>query len=494
MAPIIQPNILLITSDQQRYDTVGPNAPAFLRTPHFDRLCHEGVVFSSAYSDCPLCVPARVSIMTGKQVFNHGMAFNGETSKVLGHANTLPMYLRQLGYQTAAIGKMHFGPQRIRHGFDEMIIPEDYYKQMRQEGYNCQPMWHGMGQNEIYPTMATVPESKTLTAWIAEQCAEYILERRDPSVPFFLWCSFSKPHPPFDPPEPYYSMYRNCPIPEPIFGDWSEPDKAPSAFQRYQQLQSYDLIPLEIIKEARAAYYGLITQVDYNLGKVLGALQDLKMLAETLIIYTSDHGEYLGDHHTGAKGFFHESSAHIPLVVRLPQSWSKRCHGQTITTPVTHADILPTLVVAAGGNPPSDTDGMDLVALARGELKENRQYLEAMMGNVTEWLGPVSECDYLAITDGRWKYIWYPEGAVEQLFDLENDPRELKDIAGLAENEGKLLELKQELINRNKARASKFIIDGKLITKPLRNDQTVERRNQSWPGYHTDHFRVDVRH
>ncbi len=193
---IQQPNILLITTDQQRFDTCGPRAPAWMRTPHFDHLCREGVRFDAAYADCPLCVPARASIMTGKTVYAHGMTGNGDTSKYFGEANTLPTVLRELGYQTAAIGKMHFGPQRCRHGWEEMILPADYYRQMARSGLPFQPMRHGLGQTELYPTLATVPEILTLTSWIAEQCVDYILERRDPTRPFLLWCSFSKPHPP----------------------------------------------------------------------------------------------------------------------------------------------------------------------------------------------------------------------------------------------------------------------------------------------------------
>ena len=479
-----QPNILLITTDQQRWDSCGPAAPAFMRTPHFDHLCHEGIRFGAAYADCPICVPARVSIMTGKSVFSHGMDVNGDTSKVMGRSGTLPSVLRETGYQTCAIGKMHFDPERVRHGFDEMIIPTDYYLEMSRSGTPCQPMRHGLGQNELYPCMATVPESQTLTSWIAQRCVSYIRERRDPTVPFFLWCSFSKPHPPLDPPEPYYSMYRHCDIPEPVYGDWSEPGRCPEAFERVRQRMLYDLIPTEIIREARAAYLGLITQADYNMGRVFAGLQDLDLFNDTLILYTSDHGEFLGDHHTGAKTFFHEASAHVPFVLRLPKSWDKRCNGTSIATPVTHADILPTLVAAAGGTSPDDSDGQNLIALARGNLPAPRQYLEATMGDGV----------YYAITDGRWKYIYYPEGGTEQLFDLETDPLELANLAEKSDYEGKRNELQQEMIRRHETRNSSAVSKGHLVKRPVEHESVAIRRNLSWPGYHTEHYSRDVRH
>ena len=254
-----QPNILLISTDQQRYDTVGASAPPFMRTPHFDQLAREGITFSRAYTSCPLCVPSRVSIMTGQNVYSHGMTHNGTTSDVLGREHTLPARLRNCGYQTAGIGKMHFTPQRTRHGFDEMLLPDDYYRQMQRDGHAVQPMRHGLGQNEIYPSLSTVPESQTLTSWIAEQTALYISTRRDPAVPFFVWCSFSKPHPPLDPPEPYYSMYRDCEIPEAVIGDWRDGDDCPAVFRREQTIWGADRIDRQTIRAARLAYYGLIT-------------------------------------------------------------------------------------------------------------------------------------------------------------------------------------------------------------------------------------------
>lgn len=482
------PNILLITTDQQRHDTTGPTAPTFLRTPHLDILGREGIRFSAAYAECPICVPARVSIMTGKSVFSHRVAENSSTAPAMGRDDTLPSGLRAMGYQTAAIGKMHFTPERARHGFDEMILPTDYYREMARKGYQPQPMRHGLGQNELYPGMATVPEGLTLTSWIAEQCVDYVRERRDPTVPFFLWCSFSKPHPPLDPPEPYYSMYRESPIPDPVYGDWSENDlRCPEAFKRLREAWSLDLIPPDVIREARAAYYGLVTQVDYSMGRIFAALQDLDLFDDTLILFTSDHGEYLGDHHTGSKTFFHEPSAHVPLTLRLPKNWADRRHGAAIGAPVTHADILPTVVTAAGGEPSSEVDGQDLIALARGELAEPREYVEGMATSR-------GVLQYLAITDGHWKYIWYPEGGLEQLFDLDSDPHELTDLAGSTANQTRLTELRDEMISLHEKRGSHWVRDRVLPGRPPQGDTVADRRNQSWPGFHTEHYHIDVRH
>jgi arylsulfatase len=483
-----QPNILLVTTDQQRFDTCGASAPPFMRTPHFNDISRQGVTFNNAYADCPLCVPARMSIMTGKYATSHGMLNNNSSSTVIGRENTLPTLLREAGYQTAAIGKMHFTPERARHGFDEMILPADYYRQMQRSGNPLQPMRHGLGQNELYPTMATVPESMTLTSWIAEQCVEYIGERRDPNAPFFLWCSFSKPHPPLDPPEPYYSMYRDCEIPEPWIGDWAESGKCPWAVEYFRQSWSVDTIPPEVIRSARAAYYGLITQIDYNMGRVFAALSDIDLFKETLILYTSDHGELLGDHHSAAKIFPYEGSSHVPFALRMPMSWENRCHGAALDQMVTHADILPTLVGAGGGRIPDDVEGRDLIALARGAQKPARDFVAMTCGDFGGQRSHAGSCD------GRWKYIWYPHGGVEQLFDLAEDPGECRNLAGVEGYDGILSEKRDTLIRWHAERDTGYVEAGKWKILDLPGETEADRRNRSGPGYHTENFYADIRH
>ncbi|WP_349426062.1 sulfatase-like hydrolase/transferase [Microbacterium sp. LWS13-1.2] len=493
-----RPNLILITTDQQRSDTIGERSPSFLRTPHLDHLAREGMRFTRAYADNPVCVPARVSIMTGKTVLRHGMAGNAGTSTVMGRLGTLPALLRAQGYQTAAIGKMHFTPERARHGFDEMVLPADYYREMAESGSRIQPMRHGLGQNELYPGMATVPESMTLTSWIAERAVDYIWHRRDPTVPFFLWVSFSKPHPPLDPPEPYYSMYRDSPIPEAIRGDWAEEGTAPEAFSRFRQRWSADLIPPETIRAARAAYYGLVTQIDYNIGRVLAALHDLpagetremessrvegSLLDESLLLFTSDHGEYLGDHGSGGKFMFHEPSSHIPFIIRPPKGRGFD-PGQIRDDLVCQADILPTLLGAAGAVAPDDCDGRDLLA--------DTERLELV--GASSGFEPSASIQYLALVTGQWKYIWYPEGAQQQLFDLAADPDELMDLALGEEHADRISDLRSRLLARVRSEAAHLIEDDDLPVRQLQGDTTNERRARGYPAFHHEHFDVDVRH
>jgi arylsulfatase len=483
-----QPNIILITTDQQRYDTVPPNAPSFMRTPHFEFLAREGVVFDRAYAESPVCVPSRVSIMTGQSALTHGMLGNEPTSDYINEP-TLPTVLGEAGYQTMAIGKMHFGPQRARHGFQEVILPDDYYREMERSGSPVQPMRHGLGQNELQPAMATVPEAMTLTSWIADRCADFIHYRRDPMRPFFLWCSFTKPHPPFDPPEPYYSMYRGADIPDPVHGDWSEAlSDMPPDFRARQLKQDLHLLSEEVIREARAAYYGLVTQCDYAMGRVFSALQDEGLLDDALIVFTSDHGEYLGDHRAGAKLYFHEVSSRVPLVVRCPKSWGDRPSGVQLDSLVTHADIMATLVAAAGADPP-ESDGIDLLRLARSETSERESLVGACW-----WTFGHDKVGYFALVTGAWKYIWYPDGSHEQLFHLAEDPLEQRNLAHSPEHHQTKDMLHAALLARLRSRWPDYLEDGALPRRPEPPFSDTEIRSTGWPGFHSEVHAADVRH
>lgn len=479
------PNILLITTDQQRWDTAGDAKPAWMMTPHFDHLCRTGIVFSRAYADCPVCVPARVSIMTGKTVLAHGMTGNGSSSRAIDRATSLPSCLRASGYQTCAIGKMHFTPQRARHGFDEMVLPDDYYREQQRSGSPLQPMRHGLGQNELYPAMATVPETQTLTSWTTERCVDYLRFRRDPDLPFFLWCSYSKPHPPLDPPEPYYSLYRGAAIAPPAVGDWAYGPACPPIVAETRAGMNSDRLSPETLRAARAAYAGLITQIDYNLGRLFAALQEQGLWRNTLVLYTSDHGELLGDHGLGGKCYGFEGSAHVPFVLHLPPAWTERFHGTVRTEPVTHADILPTLVNLAGGRTPAACDGRDLLAPVRGRAAGRDRLVVAGGSNVRG----------LSLVEGDWKYMWFEAGGRELLFNLAEDPLETRNLAGEAVQAARCRALRAALVETLLAAGdTRYLQEGGLRAQPVNPASERDLRAGNGYGWITEQADADVRH
>lgn len=478
-----KPNILLITTDQQRYDTTGDHKPGFLRTPHTDLLMREGITFDRCYAQTPACVPSRMSIMTGNSPQRIGIYGNTNATGILKpDTATMPRVMNKLGYQTIAVGKMHFEPERARSGFQEMIIPRDYYDKMAKSGLPYQPMRHGLGQNEMYPTMATVPESLTLTSFITEECVDYILNRKDPELPFFMWCSYSKPHPPLDPPEPYYSMYRNAPLASPVYGQWAKEENAPVSFNRFRQRWSTDLLPEEIIKEAKSAYYGLITQCDYNMGRIFSALQDIGELDNTLIIFASDHGEFLGDHGAAGKFFPYEQSIHVPFVLRPPKSVAQQLVGTKSDELVSLMDILPTIAKFAGGEIEA-FEGKDLLASTVNGTKR-----ESLVGIY------FGDADYFYLITDEYKYIYYPEDGKEQLFDIRHDREDLFDLASDDAYKDQLRTLKKALIKQHQEMDSEFVVGDDFIKLPAKNDTEQTRRANSWPGFHTEYLPHDVQH
>jgi arylsulfatase A-like enzyme len=469
-----------------------------LRTPNLSRLARDGVTFSRGYSDCPVCVPARVTVMSGNHAVRHGLILNGKSSTVLGDSDTLPARLRGLGYQTVGIGKMHFGPTRTRHGFDETILPHDYVRDMERSGNPLQPFRNGIDANDLYPALSTVPEPLTLTSWIAERCHDFLTERQDPTRPFFLWCSFVDPHPPLDPPEPYYSMYLNDPIPEPTIGGWEDDERCPPTYRRWVRTWSSDQIPPTVIRKARAAYYGLVTQIDYNIGRILEALQLSGQLENTMIVFTSDHGEHLGDHRGLGKVFPFESCARVPYIVRPPKSWETPLRGKTTDELVCLADLLPTFVGAAGGRA-VDVDGSDLTDLVMGSGEAVRDDLEICCSSFeTQIPGRErGEPAYFSLFDGRYKYVWYPEGGFEQLFDVENDPTESFNLVEEAGNgvgrrgDNRATEMHRTLAERVGRRDSNWS-DGRGLTElPVGDDtEEVQRANRTPTWITTQRTRV----
>lgn len=412
-----RPNILLITTDQQRGDAMGCDGNPAIMTPHMDLLAFEGTRFTRAYSDCPICIPARATIMNSRHAWAYDKPYYFEAEHMpIDPAKSLPGMLGGAGYQTQAVGKMHFYPQRCCYGFDNMILTElDYTDYLLRTPYAGRAMGHGLGHNEMYPSRSMVPQEYTQTTWTVDESVRF-LDWRDPMRPFFLWTSFTKPHPPFDPPEPYDTMYDPRQLPEPVIPEWSTTDECPNYIVRKRMSYKYDLIPPDVVQKARACYYGLITEIDYQMGRLLGALRERGLLNNTIIIYTSDHGETLGDFRSFGKNNFYEGSSRVPFIIRLPKDHPDQTPGSVCDEPICLADILPTCLSQVGVEPPEGIDGRDLSHLVRGETEGWRDYVCCQC-----------EENYM-LTDGKEKYLWYKWGGFEQLFDLRTDPNEERNL------------------------------------------------------------------
>lgn len=466
-------NILLISSDQHRGDSLSILDHPVALTPHLDKLSQQGVLFRRAYSECPVCIPARMTIMSGLRpgTGDNSMGYNyyKECSPLLP-AQTLPGILGRSGYQTQAVGKMHFFPQRKRYGFDHMIIEEegrilpglyrdDYELWLQNQGFTGENHSHGVTNNETSCRIWHLPERAHPTNWTAREACRWF-NRMDPDCPFFLWMSFSAPHPPYTPPQAYWELFRDAAIPEPIRGNWSSPEMLPAEFKRSIFSSNYDRIKGEWYAKTVRAYYALITQIDFQISLVLGMLRERELLESTIILYIADHGDMMGDFGTFAKRLFYEGSANVPFILVLPEGHPDYRCGETSFNPAGLQDVLPTLLDAAGIEIPADISGKSVLA----GLKYPEQARPLIHGDYTK--GPETPDACHMITDGRIKYIWYNEGNVEHLFDLERDPQELVNLAVKSENQSLLIQWRGKLISVLEEESSVDLVNGKLRDIP----------------------------
>jgi arylsulfatase A-like enzyme len=430
----MKPNILLITTDQQRWDTLGVNGNRLIQTGHLDHLAATGTNFTRAYSTTPSCIAARRTLLTGQHSQTHGMV-GYEDGVEFKPDYTLPGLLSAAGYQTQLIGKLHQYPQRKRFGFDHLILSEqidyrpgspifgqnDYVDWLHDAaGGNVDPNLHGMGANSRLARPWHLDESLHHTSWAAQEAANFLTKRRDPSCPFFLHLSFWAPHPPLVPPQVHYDYYtRRADRWSPTLGEWCPRGEQAPGCQPDGNTGPFDL---EGMRNAMAGYYGLVNHVDDVIGFLIQrAFIHGTPFADqpTWIIFASDHGELLGDHQLFRKVLPYESSTHVPLFIcgKNIKLNSHRCDE-----PACLEDICPTILEMAGVDVPDKVDGRSLLPIVQGQqakVGRDRLFGEHSGVQANHW-----------IIHDRVKYIWYAPTQEEQLFDLAADPGETKDLSG----------------------------------------------------------------
>ena len=437
-----KPNFLLITTDQQRFDTIRSHGATHMRTPHLDDLVRRGISFRAAEATCPMCVPSRASIMSGRSALSDGHPWMDMGAPLtIDPEQSLPAILGRAGYHTQAVGKMHFWPLRARYGFDHMRLPHDYMRARRRWQAGPDSLRHGLGQNEVMPCLASVDQNETITAWTVDETIDF-LETRDDTAPFFCWTSFTKPHPPFDPPEPYYSMYKHVDIPDVVNGDWvkDHPNKIAHIYD--ERTHPRDAYSPELTRDIRKAYYGLISEIDFQLGRLFGRMNEMGFQENTWIIFTTDHGEMLGDHGGFGKGVAHSQACRIPFIVLPPWHTPEHWDGLECQTPVMLEDIAPTILQLAGCEVPKNVDGINLLDVADG--KHDRRMVDGCWGN-----GELADQHW--ITDGRWRYVFTTNGGVEHFFDEASDPLDIHNLAHDTSVSADLNRLRDELHRRRRA-------------------------------------------
>ena len=465
-----KPNILYLMTDQHRGDCLGCAGNAAIQTPHLDALAADGALFSNAYSSTPSCTPARSAILTGLSPWHHGMLGYG---RVAGqYPFELPQALRDAGYYLFGIGKMHWYPQKKRRGYHGLLVDEsgraetpgfvsDYRLWFREQAPDLDPDATGIGWNDYRAKAYALPERLHPTTWTADRAVDFI-RRYDRPEPFLLKVSFARPHSPYDPPERFTDMYRVEDMPAPCVGDWAQ-RYAPHAEPPKPSLWHGDL-GVRQAKESRRAYYGSITFIDEQIGRILKGLKRRGLYDNTLIVFFADHGDMLGDHHLWRKTYAYEGSAKVPMILRWPKSMAAdRQRGTTLPQPVELRDVLPTFLDAAGAPIPNHLDGKSMLELVRGHTKGWRPYVDlehSMCYNKDHWT---------ALTDGRIKYIYYAYDGREELFDLERDPAERRDLAHEPAHRPVLNQWRQRMVRHLSERGDSFVSDGKLVLRKERS-------------------------
>lgn len=421
------PNILFIISDQHRWDAAGCYGHEHVQTPSLDRLAAEGVRFTQAYCNSPLCVTSRSSVMTGLYPHTNGALVNN--APPLPDHPTLGSVFRAAGYRTGAIGKVHIkGETRERDlGFDDRAMRlythwfEDYIEATSKEVADTYALYRN--PLERYQVVYN-PENRGIALEEGEMYDALVVARSiefmeaNQKRPWFLWAGLEKPHPDWYAPEEYHRLYdpAEMVVPETAFEERRDMPEAWYVSTR----QSWAFAPEELPR-CIAAYYANVTYLDAKVGELLAALDRLELAENTIVVYSTDHGEMLFDHGMVQKQNFFEGSAHIPLIVRHPQTVPA---GETRTGLVSLLDLFPTWCEQTGVEAPHGLEGESLVSDLAGETSAPER---AVLSEYYDW-GFAERM----IRQGPWKYI-YSDGQPGQLYNLETDPLEQDNRCGTAD-------------------------------------------------------------
>tara|TARA_R110002049_G_scaffold307712_1_gene509019 strand:+ start:10978 stop:12612 length:1635 start_codon:yes stop_codon:yes gene_type:complete len=467
-------NVLFIMCDQLRWDYLSCTGHPHLDTPHIDRLAARGVLFDRAYVQSPICGPSRMSFYTGRYVSSHGSTWNNIPLKV--GEMTLGDHLRPLGVRTVLCGKTHMaadieGMRRLglspdsqigalvaECGFepyerDDGLHPDGaryarnsaYDAHMHQRGWPDENPWQAVANSaedddgtilsgwfmDHADKPARAADADSETPYITGRAMEFIAAAAE--TPWCLHLSYIKPHWPYIVPAPYHNMYGPETHRDPVRREAERANPHPVYGAFMQERVSRAFCDDGTRTRVLTAYMGLIKQIDDQIGRLTAFLDEQGLTDETMIIFTSDHGDYLGDHWMGEKELFHDASSRIPLIVVDPSPEADATRGVKTSALVQAIDVVPTILDYFGGDAvPHIVEGMSLRPILTGQVDALRPFVvseyDYSMRDVRSRLGvEVQDAKLTMLFDGRWKYT-FAEGFRPMLFDLDMDPEEYVDL------------------------------------------------------------------
>lgn len=472
-------NILFIMFDQLRWDYLSCYGHPHLETPNIDRLAGKGVRFTRAYIQSPICGSSRMSTYTGRYVHSHGASWNGIPLKV--GEQTMGDHLRAAGMDCYLVGKTHMradedgmarlglepdsliGARVSECGFDvferdDGMLPEgpdgsydpdgakEYNKWLKAKGYESDNPWHDFANSGLDE------DGNVLSGWFLKNSAESAnIAEPDSETPYLTgrgiefmethegpWCchlSYIKPHWPYIVPEPYASMYGPEHV-QPVVRSDQERQNPHPVYKAFMDTKVGESFSRQEVRDAVIpAYMGLIKQADDQMGRLFEWLEETGRAEDTMIVLTSDHGDFLGDHWLGEKTFFHDTSTRIPLIIYDPSPEADATRGTVCDALVECIDFAPTFVEVAGQKPAYHIlEGESLLPILHGTATETKrdyvicEYDYSASPVALAMNADVRDAVMFMIADKRWKLMHFEGGHRPMLFDLENDPQELTDL------------------------------------------------------------------
>jgi arylsulfatase A-like enzyme len=441
-------NILLLCDDQHNARNLGCYGDSFVRTPHLDRLAARGVRFTRGYANGMICAPSRISMTTGQYVHSHG--YYGNSGAPSERQTWLTSHLRRHGYQTAMIGKAHYGWDKVRREFDHVRLcnhsdcppddplKHDYFKMLVEKN-----RWRDFDLLRRGPDVgyhSLLPKELSLEAWTRDSAVEF-LRTRDRSKPFFAFVSFDRPHAPITPPAPYDTMYNPADVPLPPSARESL-DGKPAEQRAAAKRSTYPYHPSDPrkLQEIMAGYFGLITLIDECVGGILAELDAQGLTRNTLILFVSDHGDFSGEH-----GFFHKNLGMYECIHRIPflMAGPGVESGLVREQLVEQIDLYPTACEFAGVPIPDSVQGRSLLPLGRSG---SPRWTRAAAFAETE--------TRMCIRTARHRMVFDPGGDANELYDHDDDPWEGKNRYSDPTLRAVRLELAEELL-RYRSRAER---------------------------------------
>ena len=456
-----RPNILLIMSDEHDPAVTGCYGHALVQTPNLDRLAAAGVLFENAYCNNPICVPSRMSFLTGKYASDVNVFDNG--SPLASEIPTFAHYLEASGYDTTLCGRMHMvGPDRL-HGFGRRLLDDKNEWVQFGQGPVRTPEARRASNSHVTECGPGPPRWLDYDRTVTDLSERFLQDRaaKPSDRPWCLVASFMYPHFPLFAPQKYLDLYPQDRIELPDLGDETLDSQHPAIRQLRYFFHNDHPLPEELTRTALASYFALVTLTDEHIGRLLSVVDSSPLRENTVVIYLSDHGEMAGQHGIWQKQCFYESSVRVPLIVRGPHLDS----GARAKENVSLVDILPTLLDLAGTSIPAGLRGRSLLPLLRGGAIPEQVVVAEYHAQ-----GMLS-AGYMA-KKGNLKYNYYVDCS-PQLFDLAADPDEFVNLAGHPRWAGAQSDLHSELLAK---------LDPEEVDGRAKRNQMLEGMARSYAG------------